>query len=39
MPILYGKTMNSTIKDLIENLSQDVLPKECSKLAALCYQF
>lgn len=39
MPIIYGKTANSTTKDLIECLSQDVLPKECSKLAALCFQF
>lgn len=39
MPIIYGKTANSTTKDLIECLSQDVLPKECSKLASLCFIF
>lgn len=39
MPIIYGKTVNSTTKDLIECLSHDILPKECSKLAALCFQF
>jgi DNA-directed RNA polymerase len=39
MPIIYGKTANSTTKDLIECLSQDVLPKECSKLAVLCFKF
>lgn len=37
--MIYGKTANSTTKDLIECLSQDVLPKECSKLAALCFKF
>ncbi|XP_027333857.1 uncharacterized protein LOC113848504 [Abrus precatorius] len=39
MPIIYGKTVNSTTEDLKESLFQDVLPKECPKLAALCFQF
>lgn len=39
MPIIYGKTINSTTENLKESLFQDVLPKECTKLAALCFQF
>jgi DNA-directed RNA polymerase len=39
MPIIYGKTAISTTKDLIVSLNQHVLPKECVKLATLCFQF
>nr|CAA71809.1 RNA polymerase [Beta vulgaris subsp. maritima] len=39
MPIIYGKTVNSTTKDLMISLGQDVLPKECVKLSTLCFKF
>lgn len=39
MPMIYGKTLNSTSKDLITSLSQDVLATECVKLSTLCFKF
>ena len=39
MPIIYGKTANSTTKDLIVSLCQDLLPKECTILSVLCFKF
>nr|AFI44277.1 RNA polymerase [Silene vulgaris] len=39
MPIIYGKTVNSTGKDLHILLGNDLLKPECFKLAKLCYAF
>ena len=39
MPIIYGKTVNSTSKDLIALLSRNLLPKECVQIATLCFKF
>jgi hypothetical protein len=39
MPIIYGKTLRSTTKDLQDSLSYFIIHKECSDVASVCFKF
>lgn len=39
MPIIYGKTLMSTAKDLKDHLSHYILHKECFLVASVCFKF
>lgn len=39
MPIIYGKTLMSTVSDLKDHLSHFITHKECFNVASVCFKF